>query len=81
MTITLTPDQEKAIQDAISSGVVRSLNEFIESAIEALPRSDSEFNLKRAAESVARIRELRKGVRLDRHGMSIREIAHLGHRY
>jgi len=81
MTITLTPDQEKAIQDAIRSGVVRSVDEFIQSAIGALPRHESEFDLEKATESVARIRALRKGVRLDRRGMSVRVMAHLGHRY
>jgi Arc/MetJ-type ribon-helix-helix transcriptional regulator len=81
MTITLTPDQEKAIQDAIRSGVVRSVHEFIESAIGALPQRESEFDPEKASESVTRIRELRKGVRLDRRGMSVREMAHLGHRY
>ena len=29
----------------------------------------------------ARIREIRKGVRLDLKGMSIRELAHIGHKY
>ena len=28
-----------------------------------------------------RIREIRKGVRLDLQGMSIRELAHIGHKY
>ena len=70
MTITLTPNQEKAIQDAIQAGLVRSVDEFIDTAIEALPR--------RAG---ARIRELRRGVRLERGGMSIRELAHIGHKY
>ncbi|MHB8502666.1 MAG: hypothetical protein ACYDCG_07755 [Candidatus Acidiferrales bacterium] len=37
MTIELTPDQEQAIQSAIRSGVVRSLDEFIEAAIALLP--------------------------------------------
>jgi Arc/MetJ-type ribon-helix-helix transcriptional regulator len=81
MTITLTPDQEKAIQDAIRAGVLRSVNEFIDTAIEALPRPDAGFDLERARQAGARIRELRKGVRLDRRGMSIRELAHIGHKY
>ena len=81
MTIILTPNQERAIQDAIRAGVVRSVDEFIDCAIEALPRREGEFNLQKARIAVARIRELRKGVRLDRRGMSIRELAHIGHRY
>jgi len=31
--------------------------------------------------AVARIRELRKGVTLDLQGMSIRELAHIGHKH
>lgn len=38
MTITLKPAQEKALQEAIQAGLVRSVDEFIETAIEALPR-------------------------------------------
>ena len=36
MTIALKPDQEKAIQNAIDAGLVGSVEEFIETAIEAL---------------------------------------------
>ncbi len=39
------------------------------------------FNAERAQATGARIRELRKGVRIDRQGMSIRDLAHLGHKY
>jgi hypothetical protein len=36
----------------------------------------------RALEAAARIREIRKGVTLDRpKGMSLREYAHIGHKY
>lgn len=40
-----------------------------------------QFNLAAAREAVARIREIRKGVRLDLQGVSIREFAHIGHRF
>lgn len=40
MTITLRPDQEKAIRDAIKAGLVESVDEFIETAIEALPHPE-----------------------------------------
>jgi len=66
MTITLTPDQERAIQDAIRAGLLSSV---------------SEFNAEKARQAGARIRELRKCVRLDRRGMSIRELAHIGHKH
>ena len=81
MTITLTPHQERAIHDAIRAGVVRSVAEFIDTAIEALPRRDAGFDVEKARLAGARIRELRTGVRLDRGGMSIRALAHIGHKY
>jgi hypothetical protein len=81
MTITLTSAQERAIRQAIEAGLVRSVDEFIETAIDALPRPESGFDAERARAAVERIREIRKGVRLDLNGMSIREFAHLGHKY
>jgi Arc/MetJ-type ribon-helix-helix transcriptional regulator len=81
MTITLTPEQEKVIKQAIDSGVVRSVDDFIESAIDALPHPEAAFDKEKAQAAVARIRELRQGVRLDLQGMSLREFAHFGHRF
>jgi hypothetical protein len=81
MTITLTPDQERTIQDAIRAGLVRTVDEFIETAIGALPLRNREFDADEARQAGARIRELRKGVKLDRQGESIREMAHRGHKY
>jgi len=43
MTITLKPEQERAIQEAIQAGLIQSVEEFIETAIGALPRADSPF--------------------------------------
>lgn len=37
MTITLQPNQERAIEEAISSGAFRSVEEFIDAAIAHLP--------------------------------------------
>ncbi len=81
MTITLTPEQEKAVRNAIEAGLVRSVDEFIQTAIGALPYAETEFDRDRASAAVARIRELRKGVTLGLRGMSIREFAHIGHKY
>jgi hypothetical protein len=39
MNITLLPHQEKAIEEAISAGVIHSVEELIESAIAHLPQS------------------------------------------
>jgi Arc/MetJ-type ribon-helix-helix transcriptional regulator len=81
MIITLTPRQEKAIRQAIDAGLVRSVDEFIETAIDALPRPEGGFDQEKARAAVERIREIRKGVKLDLQGMSIRQFAHLGHKY
>ena len=81
MTITLTPDQEQAIQDAIRAGLVGSVDEFIGKAIEALPHAEGEFDAEKARRAGERIREIRRGVTLDRQGVSIRELAHIGHKY
>ena len=81
MTITLTPTQEKVIQDAIRAGVVHSVDEFIAKAVRSLPRRESAFDPDKARLAGQRIRALRQGVRLDRGGQSIRELAHTGHKY
>jgi hypothetical protein len=57
------------------------VDDFIDSAIEALPHHEPSFNKEKAQAAVARIRDLRKGVRLDLRGMSLREFAHIGHRF
>jgi Arc/MetJ-type ribon-helix-helix transcriptional regulator len=78
MTITLTPDQEQAIRDAIKAGVVRSVDEFIDSAIEALPHGGQDA-LSRE-EAVRRMREF-----ADQHHLNLgepvtRKLLHDGHR-
>jgi len=40
MTITLSPDQEQAVRDAIRAGKVTSVDEFIARAIASLPKGD-----------------------------------------
>lgn len=81
MQITLRPDQEQAIQEAIQAGVIRSVDELIDTAIGALPHLGAGFDKNKARLAGVRIRELRKGVRLDLQGMSIRGLAHTGHKY
>ena len=39
MTIEISPEQERAIQEAIKSGFARSVDEFIDVAIAMLPQS------------------------------------------
>jgi Arc/MetJ-type ribon-helix-helix transcriptional regulator len=81
MSINLTPEQQNAIEQAIQSGLVRSVDEFIDSALGARSQRNGGFDKGQARLAGARIRELRKGVRLDLKGMSIRELAHAGHKY
>ena len=81
MSINLTPEQQDVIQQAIQSGLFRSVDEFIDSAIGALAQRNGGFDKAKARLAGARIRELRKGVRLDLKGVSIRELAHAGHKY
>ena len=81
MSIILTSDQERVIEGAIRAGLVRSVDEFIETAVKALPHPEGTFNQAAAQLAVARIRELRKGVTLARGDMSFREMAHIGHKY
>lgn len=81
MTINLTPEQQDVIQQAIQSGLVQSVDEFINSALSALSRREDGFDKEKARLAGARIREIRKGVKLDLQGMSIRELAHIGHKY
>ena len=81
MSINLTPEQQNVIQKAIQSGLVRSVDEFIHSAMVALSRPESGFDKQKARVAGERIREIRKGVTLDLRGMSIRELAHIGHKY
>ena len=81
MCINLTPEQQQVIEQAIQSGLTSSVDEFIDSAIVALSRRENEFDKDKAREAAQRIRELRKGVSLDLRGLSLRELAHIGHKY
>jgi hypothetical protein len=53
----------------------------IDSAVEALPRPEAGFDPEKALLAGERIRKLRRSVTLDRGGISIREMAHMGHKY
>ncbi len=77
------PDEAVPALRAKASGV--SLEAFAEqvllkqiqdAAIETLA-----FDKEKAQAAAARIRALRKGVRLELQGMSLREFAHIGHRF
>jgi Arc/MetJ-type ribon-helix-helix transcriptional regulator len=77
MTITLTPAQEKAIQEAIQAGVVKSVDEFIEAAIESLPHKDTPTARE---EAVRRMQEFGDQNHLSLGEPITRKLLHEGHR-
>jgi hypothetical protein len=81
VSINLTPEQQSVIQKAIQSGLVQSVDEFINSAMVALSRPGGGFDKQKARVAGERIREIRKRVMLRLRGVSIRELAHIGHKY
>jgi Arc/MetJ-type ribon-helix-helix transcriptional regulator len=87
MTITLTPEHEGIIQAQLASGQFHSVDEVLDRALAPLrtsvvPEFSEEERKAKARAAVERILELSKGVTLDRPaGMSLREYAHLGHKY
>ena len=85
MTIILTPEHERIIRAQLATGQFRTVEEVLDKVLEPLktqsPVTANEDATKAHAAAEC-IRELRKGVTLDRpEGISLREYAHLGHRY
>jgi Arc/MetJ-type ribon-helix-helix transcriptional regulator len=80
MTIKLTPEQEEAIQNAIKSGVVRSVDEFIETAIALLPQAKDQTGSSRQA-AVRDMEEFGEKYRLSLGEPITRKLLHEGHRY
>jgi Arc/MetJ-type ribon-helix-helix transcriptional regulator len=78
MTITLTPDQEKAIRQAIKAGVVRSVDEFIDAALEALPHGEQISSSRH--EAVMRMQEFGEKYHLSLGEPITRKLLHEGHR-
>lgn len=78
MTITLTPAQEKAIRAAIQAGLVQSVDEFIDTAIESLP--DREAVASSREEAVRRMQEFGEKHRLSLGEPITRKLLHEGHR-
>jgi Arc/MetJ-type ribon-helix-helix transcriptional regulator len=80
MTIKLTREQEQAIQKAIESGVVRSVDEFIDTAIALLPQVKDRTNGSRL-EAVRSMEEFGEKYRLSLGEPITRKLFHEGHRY
>jgi Arc/MetJ-type ribon-helix-helix transcriptional regulator len=86
MTITLTPEHERIIQAQLATGEFRSVDEILEKALAPLKSHSADESTPddraKARAAAERIRQLRQGVTLERpEGMSLREYAHLGHKY
>ena len=94
MNIEIKPETERLVREEITSGHFRSVDDLIVTSIHAwrernlassaFPSEAKETDLAAAARRKAgdAIRELRKGVTLDRpKGMSLREYAHSGCKY
>jgi Arc/MetJ-type ribon-helix-helix transcriptional regulator len=76
MTITLQPDQKRAIEDAIRAGAFRSVDEFIETAIATLPSYTIAAEPPHTPPRRSRLWELREGLALG--GISIKELIEEG---
>ena len=80
MTIRLSPEQERAVQDAIDSGFVGSVDEFIEMAIAMLPQSRNQSEDSRRV-AVQQMQEFSEKHRLSLGEPITRKLIHEGHRY
>ena len=78
MTIILKPDQERAIQEAIQAGLIRSVDEFIDTAIEALPHSEA--GIPSRTDAVKRMQEFGDKYQLSLGEPVTRKLLHEGHR-
>ena len=78
MTIILKPDQERAIREAIEAGVIRSVDEFIDTAIEALPHANG--GAPSREDAVKRMQEFGDRYHLSFGEPITRKLLHEGHR-
>jgi len=86
MTITLTPEHERIIEAQIASGQFHSVEELLDRALTpfkpSCPETATEEKTAQAQAAAEIIHELRQGVTLDLpKGMTLREYAHIGHKY
>jgi len=84
MTIEIqNPELESILRNRLRTGNFTNIEEMLLDIFRAVkPLSQEDEGGAIALEAAARIKELRKGVTLDRPaGVSLREYAHIGHRY
>jgi len=80
MTIQLSPEQERVIQEAIKSGFVRSVDEFIQMAIAMLPDPNNHNEISRG-EAVRNMEEFAAKHQLSLGEPVTRKLIHEGHRF
>jgi Arc/MetJ-type ribon-helix-helix transcriptional regulator len=76
MTITLRPEQEEVITQAIETGLYHSVEEVLDSALDSIRKRDEVRSRARSKSAGDRIRELRKDVTFS--GISIKELIEEG---
>ncbi len=86
MTLDVTPETERLVQEEIQSGHFASVDDLIVQGVRAWrekcqKESSPEVSSEARRLAVERIRELRNGVRMERQGVTLREYVHLDHRY
>ena len=86
MTIHVTPETGKLVQNEIRNGHFQSVDDLILQGVRAWREKSQregapETSPDARRRAVERIRELRQGILLERNGLTLREYAHPGHRY
>ena len=83
MTIKIhNPELESILQAQLKSGNFESVEDMLLQTFRCAQLAGDEHRKEKALEAATRIRELRKGITLNRpDGVSLREYAHTGHRY
>ena len=83
MTIEIhNPELESILQEQLKAGNFASVEDMLLQTFRGSQFPADEQRKAKALEAAASIRELRKGVTLERpEGVSLREYAHIGHRY
>jgi hypothetical protein len=77
MAIILKPEQEKAIKEAVHAGLIRSVDEFIDTAIEALHHDKTAAS---STDAVRRMQEFGEKYQLSLGEPITRKLLHEGHR-
>jgi Arc/MetJ-type ribon-helix-helix transcriptional regulator len=81
MSITLKPETERVIQEEISSGHFRTVDELILQGVQAWrEKNSSHQTLEERREAVARMQEFAEKNRTSLGDISVKDLIHEGHR-